>query len=164
MSLQRHSHVKAFCHLHSFVVVSSCQWEKAYTCFRIQNSYFSCLQPSKPNASREKNSLRLGPLFSPFSGQCHLEECPPRRLFPPLLDAISYSLPISTEINHPISPLLTLLFQATQRTDPSSQPWKYEPIIDKNVGPLHLRKIEKVFSQFPCLPMYSWIISFAYWI
>lgn len=82
---------------------------KVYTCFQIQDPYFSCLQPSKPDASQEENSLRLEPLFSPFSRPCYLEECLPRQ-FPPLLDATSYSLPISTEINDPISPLFTLLF------------------------------------------------------
>jgi len=49
------------------VVLSS---EKAYTCFWIQDSYFSCLQSSELDASQEENSLRLGPLFSSFSRPC----------------------------------------------------------------------------------------------
>jgi len=87
------------------IVLSS---EKAYTCFWIQDSYFSCLQSSELDASQEENSLCLGPLFSSFSRSCYLKECLLRR-FPSLLDTTSYLLPISTELNHPISSIYFII-------------------------------------------------------
>lgn len=57
----------------SFSSLCRRQWEKAYTCFRIQDSYFSCLQPSKPMPLKRKIPS-AGPFFSPFSRPCYMIE------------------------------------------------------------------------------------------
>lgn len=64
-------------------LVVSVKWKKLNTCFRIPDSYFTCLQPSKPDVSQEENSLHASSFFSLFSRPCYLEECSPHR-FPSL--------------------------------------------------------------------------------
>lgn len=64
-------------------LVVSVKWKKLNTCFRIPDSYFTCLQPSKPDVSQEENSLHASSFFSLFSRPCYLQECSPHR-FPSL--------------------------------------------------------------------------------
>lgn len=83
----------------------------------------------------------LDSFFSPFSRPYYLEKYLPRQ-FPSLLD-IAYSLPISTEINHPSS--IHFIFDDRNLLVMDNI---RKPIIDKNVEGFHVHKIKKGISQF----------------